>query len=78
MARGDDFRKRLSEVLPGDALRYADMMAEAIALDREARGLEVVGKDGRTTFSAEELQACYCLDDARKAYLQARRLNSVR
>lgn len=40
-------------------------------MDREARGLEAVGKDGRSTFCMEQLMACHCVDDARAAYLLA-------
>lgn len=73
-ARGEDFRRRVTEA-SGDAVRCADLMAEAIAMDREARGLGVVGHDGRSYFEFERLQACYCLDAARAEYLKARGSN---
>lgn len=69
--RGEDFRRRVAEAA-GDAVRCADLMAEAIAMDREARGLGTVGGDGRSVFEFERLQACYCLDAARDEYLKAR------
>lgn len=74
--RTTEFKERLAAA-EGDAVRCADMMAEAIAMDREARGIGVVGHDGRSMFEFERLQACYCLDDARAAYLRARGSNSV-
>lgn len=75
-ARGDDFRRRVAEAMD-DAVKCADLMAEAIAMDREARGLGMVGHDGRAFFEYERLEACYCLDAAREAYLKARGSNSV-
>lgn len=72
--RGQEFRKRVSEA-EGDSVRCADLMAEAIAMDREARGTEVVGRDGRVMVSMESLEAAYCLDAARSAYLAARGSN---
>lgn len=74
IARTEEFRARLKDA-EGDAVRCADLMAEAIAMDREARGLGVVGSDGRSFFEFERLQACYCLDDSRAAYLRARGSN---
>ena len=74
IARGDEFRARVTEA-EGDAMRCADLMAEAIAMDREARGLDVVRRDGRVVFSMERLQAAYCLDAARDAFLRARGSN---
>lgn len=76
IARTAEFKERVTAA-EGDAVRCADLMAEAIAMDREARGFGVVGNDGRSTFEFERLQACYCLDDARAAYLRARRSNAV-
>lgn len=74
LARTEEFRGRLRSA-DGDAVRCADLMAEAIAMDREARGLGAVGNDGRSFFEFERLQACYCLDEARAAYLKARGSN---
>ncbi len=75
VARADDFKERV-KVAEGDTVRLADLMAEAIAMDREARGLESVGKDGRQTFAMERLAACWCMDAARESYLKARGSNS--
>jgi len=77
IARTDEFRRRVAEA-EGDAVRCADLMAEAIAIDREARGLSPVGRDGRSYFEFERMNACYCLDDARAAYLKARGSNSAK
>jgi hypothetical protein len=74
MQRGEGFRSRITEA-GVDVLRLADLMAEAIEMAREARGVEVVGGDGRTVFGMEEMQAAYCLDAARAAYLVARGSN---
>lgn len=75
IARTAEFKDRVIAA-EGDAVRCADLMAEAIAMDREARGLGIVGNDGRSTFEFERLQACYCLDDSRAAYLRARGSNA--
>lgn len=76
IARTDEFRSRVVEA-SGDASRCADLMAEAIAMDREARAFGVVGRDSRSVFEFERMQACYCLDAARDAYLKARGSNSA-
>lgn len=76
MARGEEFRERV-KAAEGDSVRCADLMAEAIAMDREARGHGFVGHDGRSFFEFERLQACYCLDAARDAYLRARGSNAA-
>lgn len=73
--RGEEFRVRVVAAA-GDVVRCADLMAEAIAMHREQRGLETIGRDSRHTFSMEELEAMYCLDAAREAYLKARGSNS--
>lgn len=73
--RGKEFRRRVTDAA-GDAVKCADLMAEAIAMDREQRGLEPVGRDGRAQFTMERLEACYCLDAAREAYLKARGSNT--
>jgi hypothetical protein len=72
--RGKEFQERVSQAA-GDAVRCADLMAEAIAMDREQRGLEVAGRDGRIVLTMEALQAMYCMDAAREAYLKARGSN---
>jgi hypothetical protein len=72
--RGEEFRRRVAEA-GHDVLRCADLMAEAIAMHREQRGLETVGRDGRYVLAMEDLQAMYCLDSARAAYLAARGSN---
>lgn len=59
----------------GYAARLADLLAEAIAMAREARGLDPVGRDGRARVSMEELQAAYVMDAARAAYLGAKGSN---
>lgn len=74
MTRKDEFMERL-KAAEGDAVRLSDMMAEAIAMDREARTLEPVGRDGRTMLSVEGLFASHCMDAARDAYLKARGSN---
>ena len=76
VTKGDEFKNRVKEA-GGDRVRLADLMAEAIAMDREARSLESVGKDGRATFCMERLIACHCLDAAREAYLRARGSNAA-
>ena len=72
IARGHEFQERVKEAA-GDATRCADLMADAIAMHRAARGLEVVRADGRVMLCMEELQAIYCLDAASAAYLLARK-----
>lgn len=72
--RTKEFMDRVTKA-EGDKTRCADLMAEAIAMDRDARGLSPVGRDGRSHFEFERLQACYCLDAARTAYLKARGSN---
>jgi len=68
--QGEAFRARCAAA--SDLLQCADLMAEAIAMHREARGLETVGRDSRLLVTFEELQAMYCLDAARAAYVAAR------
>lgn len=72
--RGEEFRRRVADAA-GDVVKCADLMAEAIAMHREQRALEAVGRDGRAMMLMEELQACYCIDAARTAYLAARGSN---
>lgn len=74
MRRGEEFQARVADAA-GDVMKCADLMAEAIAMDREANFLEVVARDGRKTMCMEKLQAGYCLDAARTEYLRARGSN---
>lgn len=75
VADGEEFRSRIKDA-EGDTSGCADLMAEAIEMNRRARGHEMVGRDGRDMFSMEELQSYYCLDAAREAYLRAKRSNA--
>ena len=70
LARREDFMARLKDAA-GDRWRLADMMAEAIAMGREARGLEGVGRFGTQVVCIEEIAAAHCMDAARDAYLLA-------
>lgn len=72
--RGAAFRARVAEA-GDDAVRCADLMAEAIDMHREQRSLAPVGKDGRVMVTIETLEAMSCLDAARAAYGRARRAN---
>lgn len=72
IVRGHEFQRRVKKAA-GHFTQCADLMAEAIAMHREARGLEVVNKSGKVTLCMEELQAVYCLDAAGAAYLLARK-----
>ena len=72
--RRDEFRQRVSDA-EGDAVRCADLMAEAIKMTYDARGHEPVGRDGRAVVCAEEVLAAHCMNDARAAYLRARGSN---
>lgn len=73
-ARREDFLRRLADA-GGDVIRLSDLMAEAIAMDSEARGLETVGRDGRALVCVESIFAAHCMDAARAAYLRARGAN---
>jgi hypothetical protein len=75
MEAGAAFRERVTQA-DGDVLRCADLMAEAIAMWKASNGVEPVGKDGRSMVSMEELEACYCADAARSAYVKARGSNA--
>jgi hypothetical protein len=75
IAAGEEFRARLAEA-EGDAVRCADLMAEAIDIARSSRMFEAVGRDGRVMFSMEALEAAHCLDAARAAYARARGTNA--
>lgn len=76
IARSEEFRGRVKQA-EGDVILLSDMMAEAIAMDREARALEGIGRDGRSTFCIERLCACHCMDAAREAYRKARGSNAA-
>jgi hypothetical protein len=69
--RRDEFRERVA-VAEGDAVRCADLMAEAIAMKVEANGAEVVSRDGRVAVCIEDVMSSHCLLSARDAYLRAR------
>lgn len=73
--RRDEFRERVTAA-EGDAVRCADLMAEAIAMKIEANGMEVVAKDGRATVCVEDVMSSHCLISARDAYLRARGSNA--
>ena len=73
--RRDEFRRRVGEAA-GDAVRCADLMAEAIQMHLDANMLEPVGKSGKATICIEDVMASYCLKTARVAYLAARGSNS--
>jgi len=75
IAAGEAFCARVTAAT--GVLELADLMAEAIEMGRAARGLEIVGSDGRSTLCMEQLQAEYCMDAAREAYLRARGRNSA-
>ena len=76
IARGDEFKERV-KAAEGDTIRLSDLMAEAIAMDRQSRSLELVGRNGKATFCMERLIACHCMDAAREAYMLARGSNSL-
>ncbi len=67
MQRGEEFRARVAAAT--DILQCADLMAEAIAMERESRSLEPVDRNHRIYFAFEQLQAMYCLDAAQRAYI---------
>ena len=73
--RGEELQRRI-KAAEGDAVKCADLMAEAISMANESRGLEVVGRDGRKTVTVEEIKAAHCMNDARIAYLKARGSNN--
>jgi hypothetical protein len=75
LERRQQFCARVMEA-EGDAVRCADLMAEAIAMKFEANGLETVGRDGRQTASIEELVSVHCMLAAKEAYLRARGSNA--
>ncbi len=80
--RGESFEKRIPAA--GTLIDYADLMAEAIAMAKDARmaeaiamaqdarSLETVGRNGRKVMSVEELKAAHCMNVARISYLAAK------
>jgi hypothetical protein len=75
ISRRDEFRERVTAA-EGDAVRCADLMAEAISMKLEANGLEAVGRNGKKTISIEDVTAYHCMISAKDAYLRARGSNS--
>ncbi len=67
----DAFRDRV-KAADGDWPVLADLMAEAITMQIDANGLEVVGRNGKKTVCIEHVCAAHCLIAAKMAYLQAR------
>ncbi len=74
LARRDDFFRRVAAAA-GDVMRCADLMAEAIEMQRGANGAEVIGRDGRNFVGIEHIVAAHCMFEARAAYLAARGSN---
>jgi hypothetical protein len=74
LERREEFLWRV-KLADGDAVRLADLMAEAIHMLYEANGLEIVGRDGRAIVSVEKVVAAHCMFGARSAYLTARGSN---
>jgi hypothetical protein len=72
--RRGEFCVRIAEA-EGDAVRCADLMAEAIQMKFEANGMEPVSRDGRKTVGIEEVMSAHCMLAARDAYLRARGSN---
>lgn len=73
MARRADFLDRAAAAeRDSSLLRLADLMAEAIGMELEARGLSVVGKDGRSLVDFEEIAAAHCARAAQEAYRRVR------
>lgn len=74
--RRDEFKARV-DAAEGDAVRCADLMAEAIAYKLEANFLEPVGRNGKATVCIEDIMSSHCLIAARDAYLRARGSNAL-
>jgi hypothetical protein len=74
IARRDEFIARVNEA-GVDALRCADLMAEAISMELSSNFLETVGRNGKVTVNIENVTASHCLIAARDAYLKARGSN---
>lgn len=72
--RGESF-KALIRSAGDDVARLADLMAEAIELECEARGLDTVGRDGRKVVCIESIISSHCAIAAKDAYLKARGSN---
>ena len=68
--RGGDLMARIKAAT--SMIELADLMAEAIAMDRAARADVLVGHDGRARVSIDTIQAAHCMDAAREAYLKLR------
>jgi hypothetical protein len=71
LRRGEEFRSRVAAA-KDDLMSLADLMAESIEMNRGSRGLEIVGRDGRSTVCFEEIDSYHCMDAARSTYLCAR------
>lgn len=74
--RRDKFLARV-KAADGDAVRCADLMAEAISMKIDANHLEVVGRNGKITVTVEEVCAAHCMIAAKGAYLLARGSNAL-
>jgi hypothetical protein len=75
IGRRDEFIARVTDA-GMDAVRCADLMAEAITMQISANHLEVVSRGGKVTVSMEDVAAGHCMIAARDAYLKARGSNS--
>lgn len=73
--RRDEFLARV-KAADGDAVRCADLMAEAISMQIDANHMEVVGRNGKVTVSVDDICAAHCMIAAKGAYLLARRSNA--
>jgi hypothetical protein len=69
-ARRSSFCDRV-EATTGDIGKLAELMAEAIENAAVARGLEVVGRDGRKTVCFEEIAWAQAMNQAASAYRSA-------
>lgn len=74
--RRDEFCGRVKEA-EGDAVRCADLMAEAITMQIDANHMETVGRSGKVTVCIEDVMAGHCMIAAKDAYLRARGSNTV-
>ena len=71
---GEKLQLKIREA-EGDVLLLADLMVEAIAMNRLSRCLSHVDRNGKELVSIEGLQSAYCMDLARDGYLRARKSN---
>jgi hypothetical protein len=69
--RRDEFLVRVAGA-EGDAVRCADLMAEAITMKTDANFLEVVERSGKVMVTIESVMAAHCMIDARDAFLKAK------